>query len=213
LTARHVVFLLADGGMEQLLRGFFERDKPHLRLGCGPFTHQVLVAPTKDPGVYQTARELLRPYEQTETHAVVMLDAQWEGSPGVSDIRERILAQLKGVWERHEVIVLDPELEVWFWRDVPELGYALNIPEQRGGRAVRELLPTTGPASWPTGRSKPTDPKAALEFLRRDRKVRADRSNAVFRRVGALSARGCTDPAYRLLSKTLTTWFPPEYGT
>ncbi|MDT0468731.1 methylation-associated defense system protein MAD4 [Streptomyces gibsoniae] len=211
MTERHVVFLLADGGMEQLLTGFFEREKPHLRLGCGPFTHEVIVAPTKDPGVYQTARELLRPYELVETHAVVMLDAEWDGSPGATAIRDRIVKQLDGVWGRYEVIVLDPELEVWFWRDTPELGHALNIPEQRGGKRVRDLLPAKGPASWPPGQAKPTHPKSALEFLRRDRKVHADRSNAVFRRVGALSVKGCTDPAFQLLLSTLNTWFPPEY--
>lgn len=212
-TERRVIFLLADGAMEQMLLGFFGRDQFHRRLGCASFTYETVVAPTKDPGVYNTARELLRPYERDESYAVVLVDAQWEGSPGSEAIRTRVEEQLDGVWKSSAVIVLDPELEVWFWRDHPELGTVLNLPRQHRGTPVRELLPTMGPASWPPGQAKPTDPKEALQFLRKSKQYRADKSNAVFKRVAALSTNGCTDPAFQRLQSTLRTWFPPEYAS
>jgi hypothetical protein len=34
---RDVIFLLADGGMEQVIRGFLGRDQCHRSLNCGPF--------------------------------------------------------------------------------------------------------------------------------------------------------------------------------
>ncbi|MFC8591744.1 methylation-associated defense system protein MAD4 [Streptomyces atroolivaceus] len=213
MTERNIVFLVADGGMEQMLRGFFRRGQAHSRLHCAPFTHEIIVSPTKDPGVYNTARELLRPYELAESHAVVMVDAAWEGSPGADAIRETIEGQLHGVWKNSAVIVLDPELEVWFWRDSPELGRVLNIPAQYRGKPMRELLPSMGPSAWPAGQAKPTDPKEALMYLRKSRQYRADKSNAVFRRVAELSFKGCTDPAFKRLLSTLQTWFPPEYAS
>jgi hypothetical protein len=199
--------------MAEMLRGFFGRDQFHTRLRCAPFVYETIVAPTKDPGVYNAARELLRPFERTESHAVVLVDAAWEGSPGADAIRSRVEGQLEGAWKNSAVIVLDPELEVWFWRDHPELGRVLNLPKQHRTRSIRELLPAIGPASWPSGQAKPTDPKEALQFLRKSKQYRADSSNAVFKRVAELSTQGCTDPAFQRLATALRTWFPPEYAS
>lgn len=33
---RELLFLVADTNMEFALRGFFERERPHLSIGCGP---------------------------------------------------------------------------------------------------------------------------------------------------------------------------------
>lgn len=109
---RDVIFLLADGGMEQVVRGFLGREQCHRSLGCAKFSFDpdldLRVAPTKDPGVYGTAHELLQPYEHSHQRAVVIVDADWAGSPGAPTIREHISERLSGRWEEFAVIVIEP---------------------------------------------------------------------------------------------------------
>lgn len=54
MSRRDVVFLVADAGMEQMLRGFLGRAQVHRSVRCGPFgfdpREDLFVAPTKDPG-------------------------------------------------------------------------------------------------------------------------------------------------------------------
>lgn len=203
---RDVVFLVADGGMEQMLRGFFGRDHFHRSLRCGPFTFDpakdVVVAPTKDPGVYGTARELLRPYEHSHERAVVMLDADWAGSPGATTIQAQIKAALADVWDEFAVIVIEPELEAWIWQDSPHLAEVLKCPD------FRALLERSG--HWPADAPKPPDPKGALDHLRRRYKVKV--FNADFGKIAArVSVRHCQDAAFRQLCDHLRTWFPPQH--
>jgi hypothetical protein len=200
---RDVAFLVADSGMVEMVRGFLDRPHPGRRLGCGDFTFDatadLVVAPTRDSGVYHTARELLRPYERSHRRAVVILDNAWEGSPGVSKIEMRIAETLTDVWEYFVVIVIDPELEAWVWQDNPNVANALKCRSD-----FRDVLQRHG--HWPEGATKPPDPKAALDHLRR--RHGADRSNAAFRRLAAgISVAGCADPAFIRLRETLRDWF------
>lgn len=203
---RDVIFLVADGSMEQLLRGFLGRPEFHRSLGCGRFgfdpDRDLIVATRRDPEVYGLAHELLRPYQATHVRAVVLLDNAWEGSPGAAAIHDRLSRRLDDSWEAYAVIVLDPELEAWFWQDNPQVAAALGCPAE-----FRRILADSG--HWPTGRAKPTDPKAALDHLRS--RHRADRSKAVFNRLaGRISVKGCGDPAFLRLRDTLRDWFPEE---
>ena len=203
---RDVVFLAADGSIEQMLRGFFGRPAFPQALGCGNFTFaptdDLIVAPGRDPQVYRLAHELLRPYLATHARCVVLLDAAWSGTPGVGAIREHVSRHLQQTWVQHAVIVLDPELEAWVWQDNPHVAGALGGPPE-----FRQILASSG--HWPAGVAKPEDPKAALDHLRA--RHGADRSKAVFNRLAArISVKGCTDPAFLMLRDTLRDWFPEE---
>ncbi|SDL79356.1 hypothetical protein SAMN05216298_0044 [Glycomyces sambucus] len=203
---RDIVFLVADNAMVQLLRGFFDRDQFHRVLGCRSFDfdadQDIAHAPYKDSHVYGSARELLSPYEKSHQFAVVLVDAKWEGSRGADHMREHIGRSLRHEWkDRHKVIVFDPELEIWLWQDNPNVGKAL------GCKDFRKILAESG--HWPVGMAKPAKPKAALEHLRR--RHRADKGNAVFRRVaGAMSFKNCTDPSFAILRDTLRDWFEED---
>jgi hypothetical protein len=204
VTKRDVVFLVADDGMRQMLLGFFDRPQPHRRLGCGAFDfdadEDIVVHPNKDPGVYHTARDLLGPYERSHERAVVMVDAAWNGSPGVKAIQHHIARSLETAWERFAVVVIEPELEAWVWQDNPNIAQALKCPAD-----FRKILAASG--HWPAGTAKPPDPKAALQHLQR--RHRADGSKAAFRRLAAkVSTRGCQDPAFHQLCDALHAWFP-----
>jgi len=202
---RDVIFLVADNGMKHVLKGFLGRE-PRRRLGCGEFgidpEAEIRVEPTRDSGVYGKAHELLRPYLRTHRRAVVILDADWNGSPGATAIREHVGQRLKDDWEEFTVIVIEPELEAWLMNEGPHLPKIFRCPEN-----YRQLL--AGAGFWPDGTAKPPRPKEALEHLRQRHRARA--TNAEFGKLAAaMSVRHCQDPAFIQLRDQLRTWFPEQ---
>lgn len=203
---RDIIFLLADGGMEQVVKGFLAREQCHRSLGCATFHFDpdldIRVAPTKDPGVYGTAHELLQPYEHSHQRAVVIVDADWAGSPGASAIRKHVSHRLTGRWEEFAVIVIEPELEAWLMNENPHVPRVFRCPED-----FRQILQLAG--FWPEDAAKPPRPKEALDYLRRRHKVRA--FNAEFGKLAAtMSVRQCKDAAFTQLRDHLRTWFPEQ---
>ena len=90
-----LLFLVADKNMEYALRGFFERDRWDRVVPCAPFTFDVdrdirVAAGQSDPGLYTRANELLRPFRGKYRRVAVMIDAEWDGSPGAEAIRQKI---------------------------------------------------------------------------------------------------------------------------
>jgi hypothetical protein len=188
--------------MKQVLKGFLSR-QPHLRLGCGEFridSEEILVEPTRDPGVYGKAHEVLRLYEHSHERAIVILDAAWDGNPGVVAIKQHISQRLAEGWKEFAVIVIEPELEVWLINENEHLARIFRCPGN-----YREILAAAG--LWPNGCVKPPDPKEALEYLRRLPRVRA--ANPEFGKLAqAMSVRQCQDPAFLQLRDKLREWFP-----
>ncbi|MEV6763885.1 hypothetical protein AB0N16_25270 [Streptomyces sp. NPDC051105] len=204
---RDVVFLVADGGMQQMLDGYLGREYAHRGLGCASFDfdplEDIVVAPRCDPEVYGHHRGLLSFYQETHRRAIVMIDEKWEGSPGADAITAHIELGMAKDWEAGSfaVIVLKPELESWLWQENnPNIARELRIPSD-----YRQILEKTG--HWPTDSRKPVLPKKALEHMKKHHG--ADQSNAAFRRLTAsISVKGCVDPAFTLLRDTLCAWFP-----
>ena len=201
---RDILFLVADNGMKHVLKGFLGRE-PQRRLGCGKFgidpDLEIRVEPTKDPGVFGKAHELLQPYARTHQRAVVILDADWDGSPGAAAIREHVSQRLAVGWKEFAVIVIEPELEAWLMNDSnAHLVKIFKCPEN-----YRQVL--AGAGYWPKEAAKPPRPKEALEYLRRHHKVKA--FNAEFGKLAeAMSVRQCQDPAFIQLRDQLRAWFP-----
>lgn len=207
---RDCIFLVADSNMRACVEGFLGRAAYDKRLGTGPFsfdpTQDLIVDEGgSDPGVYRRAHELLKSYRATHSHAVVILDTQWDGSPGADQIADSISQNLEAAgWPREAiaVIVIDPELEAWFWQD--------NVHVERA--VAHERPPTLrarceADGSWPNGQAKPSDPKGLLETLLRQ--ARKPRSSSLYREVTSLvSVRGCEDGAFQLLCESLRRWFP-----
>ncbi|MGH3586816.1 MAG: methylation-associated defense system protein MAD4 [Pseudonocardia sp.] len=215
VPVRDVVFVVADATMQQILQGFLGRDGFHHRIGCGDFAvdarqnRDVFVAAGQnDPGLYARADELVRPHLATHRRAVVMLDADWDGSPGAAAIRTHVSALLARTWPDAgdtTVVVLEPEIEAWFWQPhSPHVAAAMHYTDER---PYREVLERAG--HWPADRPKPPRPKEALEYLHA--RHGTDFSPAVLRRAAErISVRQCQDPAFILLCETLRRWFPTE---
>jgi hypothetical protein len=149
----------------------------------------------------------MRPFHNTHHKAVVVLDCEWDGSPGQASIRDTISRQLvESGWEpaRFAVIAIDPELEEWIWQDSPVLEKALR---HQGATTLREMLAARN--LWPLGLAKPPEPKKVFDQIRQENRVK--KSSSVFRHIAAeVLIAACIDPEFQRLVAILQTWFPAE---
>lgn len=209
---RPCVILVADSNMAAAFKGYFGRAQWHLSLGCAPFDFSTEIGGDlivdeggNDPGVYTKGHELLRPFQRSHERALVVLDSEWEGSPGKIDIEQHITGALvTSGWEegKVKVIAIDPELENWLWQDSPHVAAALKY---KGQPPLRQWLEQHG--WWPQGAAKPPRPKEAAEWVLRQ--TRSPRSSAIYQQLAArIGIAGCTDDAFVAMHAQLQAWFP-----
>jgi len=218
---RDIVFLVADKNMEEVFSAFLSRDGFHHSLGCDPFKFDAGIDvhrhPRKDPGVYNEAGAFLETYRDSHYCAVVVLDSQWEGSPGAEKIKAKIESELKGRWERYAVIVIDPELEQWIWVSRrgadnsfevhPHVASCLKYTKDK---PLHQVLSDNG--NWDNERAKPKRPKDAVEGILKQ--TRTPRSSAIYRSiVEKVSVKGCQDDAFKSLVAKLQDWFAVGGGS
>jgi hypothetical protein len=208
---RPLKFMVADKNMEACLHGLFDRPGWHESMGCARIDvvpgDVYVAAGHADSGLYAHGSELLRQLADTCEHMVVMVDAEWEGSPGVAVIEARMRAHLaKAGWpdERGLALVFDPEVDTWLWTRTDHTARALGWPNWSTlePALVAENL-------WLPGAPKPPRPKEAATWaLRREKRAR---SSNVYKRVASTVGLGrCTDPAFVALRGALQAWFPLE---
>jgi hypothetical protein len=227
---RDVIWLVADLECRATLTGFLDRKDFHTSLRCKPFLWNpdidlIREEKGKDAGVWKNSHLLLRAKRISHRHAVVLLDNAFDGSPGPEQLEHDIRENLQRVgWSLDdvEVIVLDPELEVWIWQRNVNVEQAFDYSGPPGlWKKLAEL--SISPAkrfvpadpdrglvpAWPEHDPKPRDPKATVEAVRW--LCNSDPPSAVFNSISArVSVRGCVDPGFLKLRGALQRWFPPE---
>lgn len=213
MSKRPCVILVADSNMAATFRGYFKRDGWPLSLGCAQFEintdvgADLLVEGDNDPGVYTKGHELLRPYQNSHHRALVVLDCEWDGSPGKDAIIAHITANLVAsgwVKDAVKVIAIEPELENWLWQDKPQVAVVLRY---KGDKSLRQHLADSG--LWPANATKPPRPKEAAEWVLKQ--TRQPRSSAIYQKLAEhISIRGCTDAAFAEMHGAFLAWFPLE---
>lgn len=208
-----LVVLVADESMEQAVRTLLEERfadggfrRPNVFL---PYrgSRLLVAAGQNDPGVLRQAHELLRPFCRRCGHALVLFDRRGCGKEQVSavDLEDQVRARLRanGWGDRADVVVLDPELEVWIWNGVPSvdtcLGWAGRNPP------LRQWLADNG--LWAVDQVKPEDPKTA--YRRALREVGKRQSALIFEDLARQAPLApCRDRAFGRFLEILRTWFP-----
>jgi hypothetical protein len=207
---RALFFMVADRDIEAMVTGFLQKERADLRLGCAPFEFDPKLdleraAADKDSGLYVRGAQHVLRRRQTHAHVVLMLDSEWDGSPGAAAIDMKLREDLRkcGCSDNDsEVIVLEPEIEAWMWVD------KLEVAREFGFESSEELRRWLTDEGFDLGANhKPLRPKEALHAaLRAKRKAR---SSATFAAVAAkVSLSACQDPALLKLRATLQRWFP-----
>jgi hypothetical protein len=211
---RDLLVYVADGNMAEAVGGFLDRDQAHLVIGCAPFmfdgrTDIKVAKGQNDPGVYARADALMQPFAKEYVRAVVIMDEEWEGSPGVAAIEERVGGHLfVAGWspDRARALVVSPEADVWLWSDSPHTAAALGWASWDVLRPALEQEGFLEP-----DQRKPSRPKEAAEWALRNGPKRIPRSSKLYRQVsGKASVRRCEDTVLVAFMDQLRTWFPPE---
>jgi hypothetical protein len=208
--ALHLVVLVAGADEKAAIEKLLA-ERAH-SLGIRRLRVRVLKHPRRDPGCYQEAPDVLRPFVTLAQRALVVFDREGSGQEErdaraiAADLRARLARS--GWDQRAAVIVIDPELEAWVWSDSPHVKATLGWTDRR--LSPRQWLAARG--EWPAERAKPPRPKECLEAVLR--KTTRRFSSAIFAELaGRVSLEHCVDPAFRELGETLREWFAtPERG-
>lgn len=180
----------------------------HRDLEICPIRTQVLRHPGHDPAVLRQGHDFLRPYLRLARYALVMFDRDGCGRPDAREDLERLAeARLsQNGWEgRCSAVVIDPELEAWFWTDSPHVEGVLRWTN---GRArLEEWLEREGFRD--PSQQKPHRPKEAVEALLTVSKT--PRTSSIYRELAKqVRFQRCTDLAFLKLKRVLKHWFPEE---
>lgn len=204
---KNLVLLVPDKNIEHTIKGVLTR---HQALGIRQLVYQrdfdCFVHPEHDPGCLRTSESFLRPFANQYEHALVLFDREGCGKDQLPReiIEQEVETRLsQSGWDgRANVIVLDPEIEIWVWSDSPHvnkvLGWEGKQPDLRTWLANQSFLAP--------GQLKPERPKEAMETaLRQSGKSRS--SALYFQLAEKVSLNRCVDPAFLKLKNTLQQWF------
>jgi len=200
-----LIALVADKDMLFALEGLLARE-PDLEIHT--IRSEVRPHPDHDPGVLNRCHEFLRPYIRLARYALAVFDCNGRGRLGsrrdLEELVELRLAQ-NGWRDRCAAVAIDPELEVWFWSDSPEVRQALGWDQDAA--LLNEWLLRKGYVG--PGQKKPHRPKDAVRDAWRLANIKPSSSH-----FGDLARivdfRSCTDPAFGKLRRVLRQWFPLE---
>jgi hypothetical protein len=203
-----LICLVADKNMEAVMEALFTRPQA---LGIQAIQHDVVVHPRRDPGCFHEAEEFLKTYRYSHAHALALLDHAWQGAPATTGLQlEEMLRERfrrTGLYDWAEVVVIDPELEVWVFSDSPWVDRCLGW----SGRNVPLRAWLQSEQLWPVAAQKPTLPKVAVE--RSLHELRRPRSSSIYRDLATnVGLDRCTDAAFLRLRALLQMWFPAFAG-
>ena len=200
---KDLLALVADQDMAETLAALLQR---HKSLGIRPIEYQVERHLRRDAGCRADAARRLRPHLHQYRQAIVMLDKHGCGRENssreiIQDEIEQDLAS-NGWGDRAKAVVIDPELEAWFWtgsKHVTDvLGWQKTYEDLKAWLADRGL--------WSAGTAKPSDPKAAMKAVLRE--TNKAHSAALFGDLAKHTTwRHCRCPAFTELTQTLKHWF------
>lgn len=209
---RDCLFFVADKTMRETFLGFLGREDRAEQLGCRSFSFDpaedlFFAAGQNDSGLNKRADALLSPFLHSHERAVVVLDCDWDGSPGQAQIIQNVTTQLHDSgWQPEDVVVIaiNPELEQWIWQDSLVLAEELRMAAPQGLKAA-----LTQRGLWPQEAAKPPSPKELFNQLRRENNVKL--SSSVFKRIASkVPVAECEDGEFHRLVAQLREWFPTE---
>lgn len=201
---KDLIALVADNNMEATLRSVLQR---HEALGIRQIEFDILVHPQHDPGCLSSAHTLLQPFSQRYSFAVVMFDREGCGheSKTTTELENGVNNSLfeRGWNNRSFAITIDPELEIWVWKNSPHVSNALGW----GNEIDKLYLWLKQKGYLEEGENHPKRPKEAVEAALRN--VKKPRSSSIYSELGSkLSLKKCTNPSFLRLQTYLQSWFP-----
>jgi hypothetical protein len=205
-----LIVLTADSDAEAAMKALLARPEA---LKIREISSKVIKHDNHDAGCRTDTKRYLRSQVKSFRHALVIFDLHGSGreTQDPSDLRTSVLKDLEqqGWGGRAEVIIFDPELEIWVWSSSRNVATVLGWQNQEslntwlGDKGWVEIDPETQQA-----KPKLNQPKEALADALKQ--VQKKPVSSLFRLLAEkVSFQTCTDPSLQKLLTTLQTWFPP----
>lgn len=206
VVMKKLIILVPDKNTQYVLMGLLPRLHRNLSLESGDY--DIYTHPLRDPGIYNDAHNFLRNFAKDYRYAIVFMDREGSGQErkDTETIRMELIQNLErnGWKSRAEVIIIDPELEVWAWTNSKQLAKNLGWTKFDD---LKKFVIKMG--FWKENDVKPTRPKEAIETALREKRI--PRSSAIYKKVAAsIAFDQCKDPSFNKFKKTLFKWFNPE---
>lgn len=192
-TMKDLLVLVADEDMRAVMEVLLGK-KYQYQLGIREVDFEVLKHPNRDPGVRTESPEVFRIRYGEFRKGLVLLDYEGSGFEGSHrelerEIKDSIVRNTPWSEQDVEVVVINPELEIWIWGVADKIGEVLNVK-----------VPVSG---------KPDNPKGELERILRW--AGRPPSSALFREIAGKVSRkhieGCRDESFNRMVDTLRKWF------
>lgn len=200
---KDLIVLVPDNNVKFGIDGLLSRNES---LNTREISYEIFVHPLRDPGIYHNATNFLRPFSSQYSYALVFIDYEGSGQEQTSshEISENVKrdVEMNGWPNRVEVIVFDPELEIWVWSESPHTAEAL------GWDSYSELKSwLTSQRIWQENASKPERPKEAVEVALRIKRI--PRSSSIYKEIAQnVGLSRCQDQAFIRFRNILQNWFP-----
>jgi len=201
---KDLFILCADSDMKSVLESLIKRLTERQKIR--EISYEIIRAYGRDSGVYKKAHELVRGKDSEYEKCLVLFDYKGSGArKPVADtedeVKNNIIRNSNYSQDDVEVIVIDPELEIWIWKGWIHFHRLSERTERR--KIIEWLREHEVPNSY-----KPDEPKDLFEKFCRHFRVK--KSSANYRRISEkTSLRGCTDRAFNKFMNALTRWFCP----
>lgn len=202
---KDLVVLVPDKNARFGIDGILSR---HESLNIRQISYEIFVHPLRDPGVYHHAANFLRPFSKQYSYALVFLDHEGSGqektpSDELANILKRDIEN-NGWPNRVEVIVFEPELEIWVWAESKHTAEALGWDNYL---ELKDWLIEQG--VWEQNTSKPKRPKEAVEEGLKRKRI--PRSSSIYHEIAQnVSFDRCQDKSFIKMRNILQQWFPKE---
>lgn len=158
---KDLIVLVPDKNIKFGLEALLRRTQS---LKIRPIEFDIFIHPERDPGIYNDAHNFLRGFIDKYKYSIIFMDYEGCGqeTKNVVELHNEVKSNLeKNGWKnRCEVIVLNPEVEVWLWVDSHHFYSFFDFNDYE---ELKEFLMKNG--KWGRKQNKPDKPKEAFEYL------------------------------------------------
>ncbi len=207
---KDICFYVADNDMRQGIEGLIYKLFPEKKLSefC-----DFVVESQHDAGIYNKAGSFLRKFLQQYRYVMVFLDREGSGQERKTceEIERRIKEEIVyNGWgeDTVQVIVFDPELEIWLWVE------SESISQELGWDSYQELKENLiEERLWDKKEAKPRRAKEAMEFALKEKG--RPRSSSIYKKIAKSITTEifcqCQDNSFRKFVATLERWYDKNW--
>ena len=198
---KNLLILCADPSIKVTVETLLAKRKKSLNIS--DISYELKVHDDRDTGVLNEGLELTRKYRNQFHKFILIFDYDGCGSSeSPEEIRERLLNQGRSLGfseDNLELIIINPELEIWVWKNIIHLAKMVGWTESQ----LRDWLKS----NYGIENKKPEKPQAVYRKLlwHRQKPKSADNFRYLAEKI---SLRNCQEQGFKLFSETLRKWFP-----